>query len=83
MATPQTFARYTGAYGGGIYGYEPEPWDSIMPRLMTFQDKHIEGLEFGGGYAFRCHGYSSSFMSGQTSALLAYRDMLEEGQVSQ
>jgi len=83
VATPQTFARYTGAYGGGIYGYEPEPWDSIMPRLMTFQDKHIEGLEFGGGYAFRCHGYSSSFMSGQTSALLAYRDMLEEGEVSQ
>ena len=83
VATPQTFARYTGAYGGGIYGYEPEPWDSIMPRLMTLRDQHIEGLEFGGGYAFRCHGYSSSFMSGQTSALLAYRDMLEEREVPQ
>jgi prolycopene isomerase len=83
IATPQTFARYTGAFGGGIYGYEPEPWDSIMPRLMTFRERFIEGLDFGCGYAFRCHGYSSSFLSGQTSALVAYRDMLDQGEVAQ
>jgi phytoene dehydrogenase-like protein len=82
VATPQTFARYTGAYGGTIYGYEPEPWDSLMPRLMTFRDEvHIEGLEFCGGYAFRCHGYSSSFKSGQTVALLTLRDMIEKGEM--
>jgi len=82
VATPQTFARYTGAHGGVIYGYEPEPWDSLIPRLMTFRDEaHIEGLEFCGGYAFRCHGYSSSFKSGQTVALLALRDMIEKGEI--
>lgn len=81
IATPQTFARYTGAHGGTIYGYEPEPWDSLMPRMMAMtEEKHIGGLEFCGGYAFRCHGYSSSFKSGQTVALLTLRDMMESGE---
>ena len=80
VATPLTFARYTGTHAGTIYGYEPEPWDSLIPRMMSMSaDKHIQGLEFCGGYAFRCHGYSSSFMSGQTTALLTLRDLNQEG----
>lgn len=80
VATPQTYARYTGSPGGIIYGYEPEPWDSLIPRMMMMgNDKHVAGLEFCGGFAFRCHGYSSSFLSGQTAALLTLRDMAEEG----
>jgi phytoene dehydrogenase-like protein len=76
VATPQTFARYTGAYNGIVYGYEPEPWDSLIPRMMMMdEDQHFEGLRFSGGNAFRCHGYSSSFMSGQTVALLTLRDL--------
>ena len=27
VATPITFANYTGAYNGSIYGYEPDSWD--------------------------------------------------------
>jgi phytoene dehydrogenase-like protein len=78
IATPATFAHYTGSHGGVIYGYEPEAWDSLIPRMMSMNDdRHIKGLEFCGGYAFRCHGYSSSFMSGQTAALLTYRDLKE------
>ncbi len=84
VATPQTYARYTGSYNGIIYGYEPEPWDSLIPRMMMMgDDKLFEGLEFCGGFAFRCHGYSSAFMSGQTAALLTLRDMMEEGRVAQ
>lgn len=80
VATPQTYARYTGSHNGIIYGYEPEPWDSLMPRMMMMnEDKHFDGLEFCGGNAFRCHGYSSSFLSGQTAALLTLRDLIEEG----
>ena len=45
------------------------------------QEKYVDGLEFCGGYAFRCHGYSSSFKSGQTAALLTFRDMVEQGEV--
>ena len=76
IATPQTFARYTGAYGGGVYGYEVESWDSILPRMMSLgQDEYIKGLSFVGGNAFRAYGYSSSLMSGQTMALLSLKDM--------
>jgi prolycopene isomerase len=84
VATPQTYARYTGSYNGIIYGYEPEPWDSLIPRMMMMgNDKHVDGLEFCGGFAFRCHGYSSSFLSGQTAGLLTLRDLIEEGKVEQ
>ena len=84
VATPQTYARYTGSFNGIIYGYEPEPWDSLIPRMMMMgDDKHFDGLEFCGGFAFRCHGYSSAFMSGQTAALLTLRDLIEEGKAGQ
>lgn len=79
VASPQTFARYTGAYDGAIYGYEVEPWDSVMPRLMMISDDiYIKGLKFCGGFAFRCHGYSSSYLSGNTAALLTYKEISEE-----
>ena len=78
VATPATFARYTGAFNGGIYGYEPVVWDSVLPRMMTMnEEKYIKGLEFAGGFAFRCHGYSSSLQSGETAALLTYKDIME------
>jgi len=80
VATPATYARYTGVHGGTIYGYEPDSWDSLIPRMMAMnEEKHIRGLEFSGGYAFRCHGYSSSFMSGQVAGLLTYASLAEEG----
>jgi prolycopene isomerase len=80
VATPQTFARYTGSHDGIIYGYEPEPWDSLLPRMMMLgDDQHFDGLQFSGGHAFRCHGYSSTFLSGQVAALLTLRDMKEKG----
>ena len=79
VATPATFARYTGVHGGTIYGYEPEPWDSLIPRMMAMnQEKHIKGLEFCGGHSFRCHGYSSSFMSGQVAGLLTLQSLMAE-----
>ena len=42
------------------------------------EEKHIRGLELAGGYAFRCHGYSSSFLSGQIAGLLTLASLLEE-----
>jgi len=79
VATPVTFARYTSTYGGTIYGYEPDDWDSLVPRMMAMsEEKHIRGLEFCGGYAFRAHGYSSSLMSGQVAGLLTWRDLMAE-----
>jgi len=69
VATPQTFARYTGAYNGIVYGYEPEPWDSIVPRAMASdRETYFSNLQFCGGFACRCHGYGSSILSGKTAA---------------
>ncbi|MDX9958699.1 MAG: NAD(P)/FAD-dependent oxidoreductase [Spirochaetia bacterium] len=69
VATPQTFARYTGAYDGIVYGYEPEPWDSIIPRVLSMdKERYLDGLDFCGGFSYRCHGYGSSMLSGKAAA---------------
>ncbi|MBN2051384.1 MAG: NAD(P)/FAD-dependent oxidoreductase [Spirochaetales bacterium] len=69
VAAPATFARYTGAYDGIVYGYEPEPWDSIVPRAMAEEKEHyFENLRFCGGFSYRCHGYGSSILSGKSAA---------------
>ena len=69
VATPATFARYTRTYDGIIYGYECDPWDSLMPRAMAAEDeKYIKGLEFAGGFAVMCHGYSTTITSGRMAA---------------
>lgn len=78
IASPLTFARYTGAFRGSIYGYETDSWDSILPRMMMMEsDVLIKGLRFVGGAAFRTLGYSSAYMSGETSALLTVKDIKE------
>ncbi|HOX28382.1 MAG TPA: FAD-dependent oxidoreductase, partial [bacterium] len=60
VATPATFSRYTGTYKGIIYGYEPEPWDSIITRHLALKDEnYIRGLMFAGGFGAMCMGYSS------------------------
>ena len=82
VATPQTISRFTKAYNGVVYGYEPDSWDSIVPRLaMMNDDKHIEGLEFCGGHGKRAHGYSSSLKDGQTAALLTLQDLQKRGEI--
>lgn len=81
VATPMTFARYTGAFNGSIYGYEPESWDAVLPRMMMLnEDKYIDGLHHSGGFAFRCHGYASSLLSGETAALLTYQDFIQSNE---
>ncbi len=71
VATPETFARYTRTYNGIVYGYEPESWDSLIPRLMMMgEHNYIKGLEFAGGFGRRCHGYSSALKDGEIAALL-------------
>ena len=58
IATPQTFARYTGAFKGSIYAYEQDPWDSVVARSMSRpQEQFIKGLDFAGGFASIGHGY--------------------------
>ena len=79
IAAPPTFARYTRHYKGIFYGYEPESWDSIVPRLMNLgKDVYITGLEFAGGFNRRLHGYSSALGDGLISAQLTYAKIMKE-----
>ncbi|MCK4514390.1 MAG: NAD(P)/FAD-dependent oxidoreductase, partial [Spirochaetaceae bacterium] len=76
VATPQTFARYTGAYDGIVYGYEPEPWDSVVPRALSRKkETFVRGLYFCGGFSYRCHGYGSSILSGKDAGETAVKDL--------
>ncbi len=69
IATPQTFARYTGAFRGVMYGYEQEPWDSVVARSMAHPgEKYIKGLEIAGGFGSMGHGYAPSIISGRGAA---------------
>ncbi len=72
IATPATFARYACSWNGVIYGYELDPWDGIIPRMVSRKtENYIDGLIFSGGFASHGHGYSSSLNSGRTAALSA------------
>ncbi|MFX1287817.1 MAG: phytoene desaturase family protein [Promethearchaeota archaeon] len=79
IATPATFARYAHLYNGIFYGYEPESWDSVIPRMMVMgKDAYIEGLEFAGGFGRRLHGYSSAINDGKLSAGITLQKILKE-----
>ena len=81
IATPQTFSRYTGSFKGGIYGYDQDPWDSMVVRSQVEKkEKFIKGLEFAGGYASMGHGYNVSLLSGRQTALSVLKQMKKEAQ---
>lgn len=73
VATPQTFARYTGSHDGVVYGYQSEPWDSIIPReLFRKKESYFKGLTFCGSYTRSSHGYASSMLSGKQAVERAF-----------
>jgi prolycopene isomerase len=79
IAAPVTYAHYTDAYQGVIYGYETTPWDGIIPRMsMIREDELIKGLKFAGGYALRSLGFSSALLSGQIMGMLTLAGLKKE-----
>lgn len=69
IATPETFARFTGTPQGTIYGYVGQKWDGVMPRTMMANRKDgFDNLYFAGGYCERMLGFSSALASGRDCA---------------
>ncbi len=79
VGTPVTYAHYTDAPDGAIYGYLTSDLDNMMPRLMTmYTEPETPGLRFAGGHAVRSSGYNCSYISGNLAANLTLGDMKEE-----
>ena len=75
-AAPPTFARYVGSWDGTVYGYESEPWDAVIPRVVSERrERFYRNLRFCGGNAFRAHGYGSALLSGRKAAEATMADM--------
>ena len=80
VATPWTFARYLGVPEGAVYGYETRGWDGMMARMQSLDlDYPIKGLRPIGAAGPRGDGYSSAMICGQLLALLAVKDLDNEG----
>lgn len=79
IATPATYAHYTDAPQGTIYGYNLDAWDGIVPRiLMNGSDDLIPGLYFAGGYCTQALGFGSAYTSGYQVANKAMKKQKEE-----
>ncbi len=79
IATPMTYARYTDAPQGVIYGYFASPWDAVVPRtMMQGTDEKVPGLRFAGGFGTQLLGYSSAYTSGYNAANATLKDMEKE-----
>lgn len=79
IATPVTWARYLGTPYGDVYGYEPDTWDGMFPRVMAGHklDYTVKGLRFCGGHGTQMDGYSQSYLSGAEQARYTLQDMKE------
>lgn len=79
VATPLTFARYTNAPSGVIYGYLADKSDNLLPRIMNMNnEQYFKNLYFVGGSSIRLSGYSSAYLSGYQMALQALSKLKEE-----
>ncbi len=67
-ASPLTFARFTDATDGVIYGYLGQKNDGVVARRMERPGPTVKGLHFAGGYGHMLLGYSSALSSGRAVA---------------
>lgn len=79
IAAPMTYARYTDAPNGTIYGFDASGTNTIVHRLMTMAmgDK-IKNLAFCGGYTQQCIGFSPAYQTGVMAADQTLKAMEKE-----
>ncbi len=76
VATPVTFARYTGSKNGAIYGYKCYVNDSAYVRGKNMDLYYtIDGLRFCGGNSHFSHGYSITYISGEVAGNKTFGDI--------
>nr|AIF26516.1 putative FAD dependent oxidoreductase [uncultured bacterium fosmid pJB39A3] len=79
VTSPVTWARYIGTPYGDVYGYRPQNWDGMFPRVQMGHkhDYTIKGLRFCGGFGTQMDGYSQAYLSGREQAEYTLQDMKE------
>nr|MDO8061564.1 NAD(P)/FAD-dependent oxidoreductase [Candidatus Freyrarchaeum guaymaensis] len=77
VATPITNIRYTGNYGGSIYGFNQTPKDNMLIRLP--HEGPIRGLYFAGAWTQPGGGYEPCILSGSMAAQKLLSSMEKEG----
>ena len=79
IATPITFARYTGSMNGAIYGTKMPVSDSTYVRGKNIDNFYtIKGLRFCGGSSIVTHGYSITYVTGTIAAGKTFGDIAKE-----
>ena len=80
IASPVTYARYTGHPDGVLYGYKATGMDNLLPRLLSLKEENfIKNLRFCGSFDVKLSGSSATYLSGDLTAKLTLEDMMEEG----
>lgn len=65
FATDVTFARYLGTPNGSPYGYQIQPWDNVVPRLLQMgKEQLLQHLEITGAAAENIDGYNNCYTNG-------------------
>ncbi|MGM9650502.1 MAG: phytoene desaturase family protein [Faecousia sp.] len=82
MAAPPTFARYLNTPGGTPYGYQMQPWDTMIARIMSAKnERFLKGVSFVGAHAERSDGYSSTYANGRSVAERIVREEKANGRI--
>ena len=80
ISTPATFARYLNTPHGTPYGYEVQPWDTMMARIMNGRNEQfVENLHFIGAHGDRADGYSSAYSNCNSTAGKILREVKNSG----
>lgn len=78
VATPITYARYTGSPQGVSHGYFAHDWDSIIPRILTeATDCDTKGLRFCGNWGAQLSGVDACIASGRNALYATLNDIAE------
>lgn len=76
--SPVTWNRYAAAFKGQVFGYEQNPWNSSLMRLIASEVTRftgIRGLHFVGGASETTHGYLPTIRLTENVIHRALRDM--------
>lgn len=82
IATPVTFAYYTGHPDGTHFGYMARGYDNLMARFLhETEENYLKNMHFCGSFGSLLSSYHSSYLSGYRAAINTLKDIGTEGEI--